>query len=312
MIVLRMRVMRACRTRSAIGLVATWLLILGVVTTAIAGDSSSSDSMSGSKPPEFTNPERVTIIGYSEDAMEPFITRDGTRLFFNNSNSAVDTNLFQAHRIDDLTFQFDGEIGGVNSPALDAVASMDRNGNFFFVSTRSYAVTASTIYQGVFSNGDVAGVALAPGVSLQTPGIVDFDAEISADGGTLYFSEGRFMPSSPIPQTARIMIANRTESGFVRPRNSNRIMRLINTKALNYAADTSDSQLEIFFTRLNRIGPAIYTASRSATSKPFGKPRKIKAIIGFAEAPSLSPDGKSLYYHKNENGIFVIYRVTRP
>jgi len=304
--------MRSLNISNAIGFVAAWLLILGVVNGAIAGDSSSIDPMRGIQLPEFTTPERVTILGYSDHAMEPFITRDGTRLFFNNSNSAVNTNLFQAHRIDDLTFQFDGEIGGVNSPALDAVASMDRNNNFFFISTRSYAMTASTIYQGVFADGDVAGVALAPGVSLQKPGVVDFDAEISADGGTLYFSEGLFTSSSPVPHTAKIMIANRTDSGFVRARNSNRIMRLINTNTLNYAADTSDSQLEIFFTRLNRQGPAIYRASRSATSKPFGKPRKIKAITGFAEAPSLSPDSKSLYYHKNENGIFVIYRVTRP
>ena len=308
-----MLAMRPAHTRNAIGFVAAGLLILGVISGAVADDSSSSDAMRRIRPPEFSNPERVTIVGYDDNAMEPFITRDGTHLFFNSSNAPfVNTNLFQADRIDDLTFQFVGEIGGVNSAALDAVASMDRDNNFFFVSTRSYAVTASTIYQGVFADGDVADVGLAPGGSLQQPGIVDFDAEISADGSTLYFAEGRFIPSSPIPQTARILIANRTESGFVRSGNSNRIMRLINTKALNYAPDTSASQLEIFFTRLNRRGPAIYTASRSSTSKPFGKPRRIRAITGFAEAPSLSPDGKSLYYHKNEGGIFVIYRVTRP
>jgi hypothetical protein len=41
--------------------------------------------------------------------MEPFITRDGHFLFFNNSNNPrVDTNLYWATRIDDLTFQFAG------------------------------------------------------------------------------------------------------------------------------------------------------------------------------------------------------------
>ena len=58
--------------------------------------------------------------------------------------------------------------------------------------------------------------------------------------------------------------------------------------------------------------PVIYTATRSSTSEPFGKPRKIEAITGFAEAPALSPDEKSLYYHVNVSGRFVIYRVTRP
>ena len=55
----------------------------------------------------------------------------------------------------------------------------------------------------------------------------------------------------------------------------------------------------------------IYTATRSKVTEPFGKPRKIEAISGFAEAPALSPDEKSLYYHLNVNGTFVIYRVTR-
>jgi hypothetical protein len=32
---------------------------------------------------------------------------------------------------------------------------------------------------------------------------------------------------------------------------------------------------------------------------------------GFVEGPTLSPDEKSLYYHKREGGVFVIYRVTR-
>ena len=44
---------------------------------------------------------------------------------------------------------------------------------------------------------------------------------------------------------------------------------------------------------------------------PFEEPERITAITGFAEAPSLSPDEKSLYYHERENGHFVIYRVTR-
>ena len=89
-------------------------------------------------------------------------------------------------------------------------------------------------------------------------------------------------------------------------------MLRINTATLNYAADLSAAELEIFFTRLEAGSPAIYTASRTSKTKPFGRPHRIEAITGFTEAPSISPDGKSLYYHKNEGGIFVIFRVTRP
>src|ERR671926_14237 len=34
----------------------------------------------------FGTPQRVTIRGYDGEAMEPFITRDGRYLFFNNRN----------------------------------------------------------------------------------------------------------------------------------------------------------------------------------------------------------------------------------
>ena len=99
----------------------------------------------------FGNPERVTIRGYSDHAMEPFITRDGRYLFFNNSNDpSVNTNLRCAERIDDLTFEYKGEVAGVNTKALEGVPTMDKNG-FYFVSTRSYKETLSTIYQGRFS-----------------------------------------------------------------------------------------------------------------------------------------------------------------
>ena len=40
--------------------------------------------------------------------------------------------------------------------------------------------------------------------------------------------------------------------------------------------------------------------------------QKITAATGFVEGPALSPDEDSLYYHKREGNLFVIYRVTRP
>src|SRR5262249_29208167 len=82
----------------------------------------------------FGNPERVTIRGYNDHAMEPFITRDGRYLFFNNSNDpSTNTNLYYGERIDDVTFEFKGEIAGINTRALEAVPTMDRNGNLYFV-----------------------------------------------------------------------------------------------------------------------------------------------------------------------------------
>jgi WD40-like Beta Propeller Repeat len=242
--------------------------------------------------------------------MEPFISRDGKYLFFNNSNAAPTTKLYWATQIDPLTFQFQGEIGGVNTAMLDAVPSMDLSGNFYFISTRSYAQNLSTVYRGVFANGNVSAIGPVPGISAPMTGLVDFDEEISADGNTLYFTEGELNGSGP-PKTAQIIVATRGAGSFARSPQSATIMQQINTNTLNYAADTSASELELFFTRLDPAGPAIYSAARPDAAVAFGTPTKIAAITGFVEAPSLSPDGKSLYYHKKESQ-FVVYRVTRP
>jgi hypothetical protein len=294
-----------------------WTLLL-CGACAVRGDDTASIAGSPDAKPKFgvfTNPQPVTIQGYSQDAMEPFISPDGNYLFFNNSNSASQTNLYYATRIDDLTFQFEGEIVGANATGLNAVASMDVNNIFYFVSPRSYAQTFSTIYSGMFSNGSLSNVALVPRVSKDKLGDVNFDQCISADGGTLYFVDGVFNGGS-VPQRASIAIAKRVGDHFVRLKNSAKIMKKINTGGLNYAPDISKSGLEFFFTRIpsppTTPPPVIYTATRARTSDPFGKPRKIEAITGFAEAPALSPDEKSLYYHLQVNGTFVIYRLTRP
>jgi hypothetical protein len=294
-----------------------WMLLLCGACTVRGDDSASIAEAPDAKPTfgVFTNPLPVTIQGYSQDAMEPFISPDGNYLFFNNSNSATQTNLYYATRIDDLTFQFQGEIAGANATGLNAVASMDLNNIFYFVSPRSYPQTFSTIYSGTFSNGSLSSVALVPGVSKDKFGDVNFDQCISPDGGTLYFVDGVFN-GPPVPQKASIAIAHRVGDHFVRLKNSAKIMQKVNTSGLNYAPDISKSGLEFFFTRIpgppTTPPPEIYTAARASTSQPFGKPRKIEAITGFAEAPALSPDEKSLYFHLNVNGTFVIYRLTRP
>ena len=311
--------------RVNLALVAATILIELLMSAGGAQAGSAHDSKV--RPPAFTkfgNPEMVQVLGYddnegnSNDAMEPFISRDGNFLFFNNSNAAATTNLFWATRIDDVTFQYQGEIGGeVNSSGpLDAVASMDSSGNFYFITTRSYGSTGSpgylsTIYSGPFADGTVTSVNSVPGVAAPRMGLVNFDEEISADGNTLYFTQGNYATGNLTSTT--MMIATLQGGNFVVDPNSAKIMKAINDRHLNYAADTSADELEFFFTRTNlKTGPAIYMATRKSTSKPFGKPKKIHAIAGFAEAPSISPDDLSLYYHvKNASGVFIINRVTR-
>jgi hypothetical protein len=263
----------------------------------------------------FRNPRRVTIQGYEGDAMEPFITRDGRYLLFNNSNDpSIDTNLHYAERIDDLTFEYRGEIAGINTPVLEGVPTMDGEGNFYFVSPRSYGATFSTLYRGRFDDGVVSNIELVPGVSREEPGMVNFDVEVSAGGNDLYFVDGRFGSAGGLPETADLVMAHRSDSSFERAANSSAMFRKINTSALEYAAAISANGLELFFTRYapqQSAAPFILRAVRKSKSKPFGAPQKVAAAAGFVEGPTLSSDGRSLYYHKKDGDRFVIYRVTR-
>lgn len=260
---------------------------------------------------EFTDPHPVRVLGYSGDVMEPFISRDGRCLLFNDSNApGRDTNLHYAERIDDLTFDYRGPLAGANSPALDAVASLDRDGRLVFVSTRSHPITLSTLYQGRFADGAVTGVRLVDGVSRQLPGWVNFDAELSADGETLYFVDGRFGPH-PLPKEADLVIAEKRGEAFERRADSGTLLARVNTTDLEYAPAVSADGLELFFTRHDGASTRIFRAARSSADEPFGAPAPVAAAGGFVEAPALSPDGRSLYYHRRVGGKFVLYRLTR-
>ena len=243
--------------------------------------------------------------------MEPFITRDGSILLFNNSNDlSAQTDIHWAERIDDLTFVYRGKVQGINSSSLDAVPMVDAAGNIYFVTLRSYVSDLTSIYRGHFEHGVVTQVAPVKGVSRGVPGQINFDAEISADGTTLYSTDGLFTGGS-VPVTADLFVAVRGADGEFH-RLANDGLAAINTSALEYAACISDDQRELFFTRIEggtQIG--IYRSTRPDTSSPWGTPRRLSALTGFVEAPTIAPGGNALYYHALRDGRFVIERVTR-
>ena len=129
----------------------------------------------------------------------------------------------------------------------------------------------------------------------------------------MYFVDGEFRGSPP-PKSAQLIIAERHGTEFRRRANSDVIMRTINTDALEYAACISADGLSLFFNR-TRVGifggTAIFLATRPDTASPFGIPQRLEAITGFVEGATLSPDERSLYYHKKDGSRFVLYRVTR-
>jgi Tol biopolymer transport system component len=267
---------------------------------------------------EFSNPVKVTISGYSGHAMEPFISRVGNYLFFNSLNDGLDTSLYYAERIDDITFVSKGKIaGGVNGipPHLDAVASMDASGRFHFISTRDYPGDYKNVFSGEFSAGSVSNLHAQTGnFYIESPGWIIMDAEVSPDGSALYFVNAHFSTGT-VPDLSDIGVAIRSGDDFNSAANSSEIMQNINTgDCLEYAPAISNNGLELFFTRLDpRSGSSgIYVAKRDATSVPFKAPEIIGALSGFVEAPSITNDGKTLYYHYIDDGTFAIYKISRP
>lgn len=261
----------------------------------------------------FADPRPVAIEGYDGDAMEPFLSRDGRLLFFNDLNDPrVDTRIHFAERIDALRFRYRAVLPGANTPALEGVASMDRAGWLYFVSTRSYASTLSTLYRGRFVDGRLEGVELLDGVSRREPGMVNFDAEIGADGALLWFVDGRIVRG--VPRTADLAVARREGDGFVRLPADADPLRAVNTDGLEYAPAISADGLMLSFTRavLQRGGGfGLFVARRATTTEPFGAPERLVALQGYVEAATFAPDGGAIYFHRKDGKRFAIWRATR-
>ena len=246
--------------------------------------------------------------------MEPFLSPDGGILFFNNLNAPPEnTNLHWSTQIDDNSFKYEGEVDGVNTADLEGVATMDQNKQFYFVSTRNYDQTLSTVYTGLFANGMVTGVLLVPNISLNTNGWLNFDVEVDFTGNYLYLVDGRFDQNGG-PYEADLFLAEKTSTGFTRSTSDPFVN--VNTPQLEYAACISRDNLELYFTRLetpisSSSQPKIYGTYRASLADDFLPPVKIDAATGFVEGPTLSLDGNTLYFHKAENGKFVLYTIRK-
>lgn len=292
-------------------------------------------------PISFENPLEVIIDGYSGDAMEPCISRDGQILFFNNLNADKlpsgennDTNLHYATRVDDATFEYAGEINGANIDTipdqneLEGVASSDKNNRLYFIYTGDYFDSEGpnylrSIFYADFSNGNLNNIKSVPNLKMgrpasenALPGELNFDAEIHYDGEELYFVEGIFSGSS-FPDEANIGIASKENGVFVVPPESENLLANINTEALEYAPSISTNSLELYFTRAtgsvnSGVDFGVYLATRNSATEPWDNIKRIETITGeITEAPSISYDGQLLYYHQKVSGIYKIYVIDR-
>jgi hypothetical protein len=265
---------------------------------------------------QFGSPQRVTVQGYDGQIMEPFLSRDGNTLFFNNlNNPSVDTNLHWSTRVSNTLFEYQGELQGVATEDLEGVPTMDQNNTMFYVYTGDYFETLQSIYTGNYSAGSLTDISAVENLSLNVPGWINFDVEVSNDGQSLYFVDGRYDENGG-PYEANFSIARKNGNEFQRDPGSAMLLANINTDDLEYAAAISKDELELCFTRI--IGAIsvnseahIYIATRAAINLPFSEPQEITEITGFVEGPTFSANDNGIYYHKKENGVFVLYYIEK-
>lgn len=266
-------------------------------------------------PVIWSQPQPVRIEGYDGEAMEPFLSRDGAFLFFNTRNDpGSDTDIHVAQRRDDLTFVHRGVVAGTKSNDLDGVPTMARDGTFCFISPRNYRQTLNSVYCGRFNGSDVVDVQPQAGLKTDRLGHLIFDVELSADGTQMVFAEGSFSGGAA-PDAADLHLAVRGATGFIRPEDGDRVLANVNAVGgLKYAAALSSDGLELFFTHLSGFWifrhVEIMRAVRASAREPFGKPVHVP-LEGFIEGPTLSADGRFLYFHKKIDGRFGIWRISR-
>lgn len=296
-------------------------LVLGLTLLVLRASSLPAVEIEEGKSTLYSNPEKVEIVGYDDDCMEPFITRNGMYLLFNNSNApGVDTHLHLAKRIDKLRFQHIGVLPGSVSDNKDMAPTADVDGKLYFTSLRSYPADGHSIYAGDFADEKLDGVKAANIEIMRAPGLINMDCDISPDGMNLIFSRARFEPLKVVPSESDLLMYKNVGNGFVTDAQYISMCKNLNTKALEYAPATTIDGRELYFTRANQKlvqgssqGPylRIMVATRKKTNEPFGVPKVLSDIQGFVEAPTVSLDKSEMFFHKKDGEKFSIYRATR-
>ena len=271
----------------------------------------------------FGNETEVTITGYSGDAMEPFISGDGQYLFFNSLNTASDVRVYYAQRLSDAEFASCGELSGSNSAgSLDAVASMTDDWQFFWVTNDAYPYTYFTgvfSFDGTGKTGTVSGAASVAG-DFYVNKLPDelwtiMDAEISRDGGRLYYVNARYSANWTKLEEASIGTACKKGTEYIKNADNSAVFANINDPSYCvYAPSASPDGRELFYTRILKTGGSnteICRAARASLAAPFGEPEVLSITGTMPEAPSLSADGTKLFYHKKKDEVFHIYMMTR-
>ncbi len=284
----------------------------------------------------FTDPQAVLIKGLPQGSggtpistEEPFVSRDGRFLFFNSGHAEGNKDLHYAESVKGVWI-YRGELGPrINNPReVQANPSMDQNRNFYYVDSGIERMIRKAEF--IPARGRLQFVREFSGIPRRNIRffarklIGNMGVEVSADGNTVYFSRATWtlkgLGVGPVQASNILFVRKRNGKYVYDEKEANRIMKMVNTADLEYAASISCDGLELFFTRLRHsdlkaghVCSRIMRVTRKSRSLPFGRPKTIAAIGSkdFVEGPSIADNGRTLYYHKRVGAKFRLFRVVR-
>ena len=274
----------------------------------------------------YENPIEVKITGYTDHAMEPFLSADGQTLFYNSQNTGINTKLYYATRISDTEFEFIGEVNGANEAQtnqLNAVPDMDENNQFYWTSVREYPSKLDNLHYGTYANGAVTNIGRVQGdFYVGQDGWLVMDHGISFDGQTLFYNNARFDDENCVgPCETTLGIATKQANGiFSKIADSERILETINdANYIYYAPSITKDELELYYTRFRAGNVTLATeieicvAIRGAKTHDFGEPKVLfsSSAATILEAPTLNADKSLMYYHQKIDENHKIFVRTR-
>ena len=270
---------------------------------------------------EFSGEEKITILGYDKNGMEVDITADGEVLMFNDrvKDGPPNKNIHWASRIDDKTYQYEGEVTEINTDEVDGTPSFDAGGNVYFTSLGSYFPAPGntdafkSIYKGSFDGRHVTNVSIVENLYVGEIRWISLDPDISNSGRFLFYTHSHTGDTGFFDLMDIRGATSNPARGF--DRIDDALFANINTDKLEYAPTISNDGLEMYFTRADLSTATIlgiFKTTRASVDEAFAATgATVSAITGIVEAPSFNGDETALYYHREVGGVFEIFRVTR-
>lgn len=285
---------------------------------------------------KFSNPQAVEIEGLpiGSDGTpisteEPFLSRDNRFLFFNSGKEENNKDLHYAESINNKWI-YKGQLGpDINTvKEVEGNPTMDKNYNFFYIDSGVKSMVSMARFSpedGTLSmKHELEGIPERKVALFKQRLYGNMGVEVSADGSYLFFSRATWklhgFAIGTISESNILYMKKQSGRYVYNEKESEKIMRNVNTSDLEYAASISSDGLELFFTRVKiedvatgKIRSTIMHSTRTSITEAFGTPTMVEAIgsSDLVEGPAISADGRELYYHKYDGKKFTLYKVTR-